>query len=229
MSYDLEVWTKRRVFNNGAEFQQTWRGMEEAAFAESLLALLDKHIPEALPYRYGPHSPPPHNYERTGKKHLVQFLSAPREKSGSHVNWQCKLPVIYVNYYIPEPWAWQEFKAYGSHRYNTGYFQIQLIADKYQPDSPRIKQFWTECTSLMRCFYSEVRFLQNQRFTNPKRPYDGLDMCLTLQTNPVLLRSGRDRLLLLPARFFCQRAMYGAGPFSGFDPNELAADGWWTA
>lgn len=156
-------------------FNTTWEGMGDAAFAEAFLALLEKHIPEALPHRYGPHSPPPYNYERTGKKHLVQFLSAPREKYGSHVNWQCKLPVVYVNYYIPEPWAWQEFKAYGSHRYNTGYFQIRLLADKFPPESPRIKQFWAECASLMRCFYSEIRFLRNRRFTNPARPYDGLE------------------------------------------------------
>lgn len=155
-------------------FNTTWRGMGEAAFAEAFLGLLEKHIPEAVPDRYGPHSPPPHKYERTGQKHLVQFLSAPREKYGSHVNWQCKLPVIFVHYYIPMPWAWQEFKAYGGHRYNTGCFQIQLMADKYPPNSPRIKQFWTDCNSLMRCFYSEIRFLRNRAFSTPKRPYDGL-------------------------------------------------------
>lgn len=42
-----------------------------------VFALLDtvaRHLPEALPRRYGPHEPPEHRLERTGRAHLEAFL-----------------------------------------------------------------------------------------------------------------------------------------------------------
>jgi hypothetical protein len=156
-------------------FNTTRREMNTPEFADRFLALLEKYIPEALPRRYGTYDPPKFEYARTGREHLVKFLSAPREVYGGLVNWRSRLPVVYVFYYAPEPWGWQHFRHDGSYRYNTGQIQIGLMADAYAPDSPNVKDFWQACTSLMRCFYSEVRLLRNQRFMDEKKPWYGLE------------------------------------------------------
>ena len=56
------------------------------------LELLEKHLPAALPRRYGDYEPLPYKYDEMGKEHFTNFVEA----SDSMVFWKGTKPVTYV-------------------------------------------------------------------------------------------------------------------------------------
>jgi hypothetical protein len=116
----------------------------------AFLGLLEKHLPEALPRRYGDYEPPKHVFASRGKDHLQSFM----ERNMSTVMvWSPNRPVVDVHVSCPMP-------AGASHQgFRSNLVEIEVEAAALdQPGWARhLRQFWRHTTHLLQPIYGEVR------------------------------------------------------------------------
>lgn len=126
---------------------------------EELVNLLRRHLPEALPRRYGTYEPLEHRLSETGEAHLAEFLAA---------EGRTFMPVLYphrpvtgLTLHLPEPFGqsptWEGFRA------NTISIQI-LAAALRQPGWERqIQTFWRQMSEFLQPFRGDVRHILGVR------------------------------------------------------------------
>jgi hypothetical protein len=122
---------------------------------EALLNLLVKHLPEALPKRYGTSEPPEHNFEDRGMEHLANFL-------GEHLHetkvWYPHRPVTRVNLSCPNP-PGGDARGFRSNLLEIGIESAVLEQPGWEQTLQRL---WRAMPRLLAPFYGEVRTIANQ-------------------------------------------------------------------
>lgn len=129
------------------------------AWVDQFIGYLERHLPEALPVRYGLYEPPAHGLRETGREHLIDFLAEEYldpSRPGLAV-WRPQRPVLDVELSLnagPSRFGWR------AHRVTLGMEAAVL----QQPGWPAaLQQVWRDIAHLVRAFYSDVRTLRNQR------------------------------------------------------------------
>jgi len=120
-----------------------------------LVALLRKHLPEALPRRYGTCEPPEYRLSDTGEEHLINFLA--NEGRESMAVLFPHRPVTSFTIHLPEQFGqtpgWLGFRA------NMISIQISA-ATLQQPGWERqIRRFWRAVSEFLQPFYGDVRYV----------------------------------------------------------------------
>ena len=162
-SLALGAGVKKFAPTRKAELDQTlmlswWFGPDALATKagfEELVQLLRRHLPDALPRRYGTFEPPEHRLSETGEAHLVKFL-ATEGKAFMPVLFPHR-PVTDFSIHLPDQYG-QSIK-WGGFRANTISIQI-LAAALRQPGWERqIRHFWQQMCEFLQPFYGDVRHM----------------------------------------------------------------------
>ena len=123
-----------------------------AAGRENFLALLERHLPEALPRRYGLYEPPQHIYAETGKVHLLQFME---ENLHGFTVWYPNRPVVSLYLGHPDPVGASKLG------FRTNHIEIEVESTVVaQPGwTDNLYQFWNQVSRFLMPLYGEVRTL----------------------------------------------------------------------
>ena len=126
----------------------------QRAKLREFLDTLTTYLPEALPRRYGLYEPPQYELEKTGRDHLLTFLT---QHLTEGVVWYAKAPVAYVFPSIRPECGWQRGKA--AYRCN----QLSLEMDAAALDQPgwqtALLRAWKAISTDLNPFYGDVRTL----------------------------------------------------------------------
>ena len=116
-----------------------------------LLEVLGRHLPEALPRRYGSFEPPQHIYSETGREHFLRFLSD--HLRGKIVVWYPSAPVVHVHLGLPDN--------IGPSRrgFRAAYFTIDVDTDALSQAGwqAAMKRLWRSASQVLQPFYGDVR------------------------------------------------------------------------
>jgi len=134
----------------------SWWFLDDALFSTkclaSLVSVLERTLPEAMPRRYGQWEPPQHIYAETGRAHFLTFL---KEEAQGLVVWYPHRPVTDVHLGQPRP------VGAGELGFRTNRFELEIeSAVLLQPGWPEnLRNFWRETSLLIQPIYGEVRLL----------------------------------------------------------------------
>jgi hypothetical protein len=123
-----------------------------SAGRKTFVEFLDRHLPEALPRRYGTHEPPQFVYADSGKSHFLEFLDGNIEDLAI---WYPHRPVVAVNLRLAVPSG-------GTKRgFRANQLNIEIELDALaQPGWPEaVGNFWRGVSRIARPIYGEVRKL----------------------------------------------------------------------
>jgi len=130
----------------------TGAGLTNLESLRRFLELLDEHVPEALPRRYGFYEPPEFKLEEQGRAHLVEFL---HEAGSEFVIVYPTLPALGLTLNL------QDEPGQGPHGFVTHHLQVDF--DRSVLSQPgwevALKRFWRATSLLLKPFYGDVRTL----------------------------------------------------------------------
>lgn len=117
-----------------------------------------RHLPEALPRRYGLFEPPPLKYEDSSKEAFFAFL---REHCYDMIIWYPHRPVLRVLFILSASIGW--VAAFGRERlFKTNWlqmdFQSSVLADVGW--ARMLKRLWTDISVMLQPIYGDVRVLR---------------------------------------------------------------------
>jgi hypothetical protein len=152
---------KREKESRVAILEMSWwfehASLLERAELENFLETLSTYLPEAMPRRYGLYEPPQHELEKTGRDHLLSFLTDHLTES---VVWYATAPVAYVFISIGPDSGWQRVGAKTEFRCN----RISIELDTAALDQPGwqtgLLRAWRALSKRLNPFYGDVRTLQ---------------------------------------------------------------------
>lgn len=121
---------------------------------ESLVALLEKDLPEAIPTRYGLYEPPQYLLETTGKAHFIQFLG---ENMHQTMVWYPHRPVASVHVNCPNPLGPSK-RGFRTNQLSIGFEHSALEQPGWEK---AIRALWQDVSRLLRPLYGDVRILSN--------------------------------------------------------------------
>ena len=162
--HDYKGRTENLIKNNHrvAAIEMSWYFMDGRKFDPtefpSFLDILEKHLPEAMPTRYGDLDKRKYTLKSNGRKHFEEFAM---EMLHNHdprfwFNWQTRKPVKGVSIDCINP------NAPNNHnKFECNYFQIDFLkSDLKKIDfKKRTYALWIDLISFLSPFYSEVRVL----------------------------------------------------------------------
>ena len=119
---------------------------------ESILATLERLLPEALPKRYGLHEPPQHKYPETGKQHLLQFME---EIVHDMMVWCPHRPVVSFHLGQPKPGGASKM----GFRTNRVEIEVESSALSQPGWADNLRLFWRQISTMLKPIYGEVRTL----------------------------------------------------------------------
>jgi hypothetical protein len=118
-----------------------------------MLSCLEKHLPEALPKRYGGYEPPQYHYAAAGRQHFLEFLSS----SSGVVVWYPAKPVVDVTFSIA--------KSSGPTRLGFRCHRLIIAIDVAVLGQPGwqlgLKNFWMSMSKVINPFFGDVRTLRD--------------------------------------------------------------------
>jgi hypothetical protein len=121
--------------------------------------LLERHMPECLPRRYGLFEPPQYAYDQTGKEHFLQFLE---DNLHDIIVWHPRHPVVEIHLALPLP--------RGAHKQGFRANHLRIDIEKQAIREPvwaaRLTAFWEKASVLIRPIYGEVRAHSGSRWIN---------------------------------------------------------------
>lgn len=132
-------------------------GLVSRDVIDRILNVLNTHVPEALPKRYGLLEPPPYTLEKTGRKHFTGFLA---EHLSDSIVWQTEHPVTGVAVNIRHECGWQQIGT--SFEYRCNYFSLQIDAEALVQSGWQtvLRRMWRLLSTELRPFFGEVRTLK---------------------------------------------------------------------
>jgi len=128
----------------------------EAAWLDSFLSLLETHLPEAVPRRYGLTQPLQYTYAKTGRDHLVEFL---RQNLTEFVLWDANKPVFGWTFSADPTCGWLQRGATPMYRCNWARVEIDAAALQHAGWPTALRRFWQKASLLFEPFFGEVRTL----------------------------------------------------------------------
>ncbi len=141
------------------------RLLEEASLS-AFLDMLETHLPEAMPRRYGPHEPPQFTLAETGRQHLTGFLLDHLARS---VVWYASRPAAHFTFSVSRGCGWQPLGPGLAYRCNHAALALDAAA-LAQPGWPAgLRRFWRRASEMLRPFFGDVRTLGGYtgRLPNP--------------------------------------------------------------
>jgi len=119
-----------------------------------LLQVLSRHLPEALPVRYGEYEPPQFRLERDGRSHLEKFM---RQHWRGLAVYYPSAPVAHLHVSMPETIG------PSPQGYRSGRLVIDIDADAIaQPGwQAQVARAWHALVRLVQPYYSDVRHLRH--------------------------------------------------------------------
>ena len=118
---------------------------------DTLVSVLERWLPEALPRRYGLYEPPQFRYEETGREHLVNFLATERG-----VVWYPQRPVANVALAITPTWGATK-RGFRSNRLELS---VERLVLKQPGWASALRELWRRLSLFLRPFYGDVRTLR---------------------------------------------------------------------
>lgn len=122
--------------------------------AAEFLAVLRRHVPEAVPRRYGLWEPPPYKTEETGVDALVAFLA---ENLDELLVLYAKRPVVGVHIADCKGAAHPQF----GFRANHISIQIEVQVLEQQGWERAVRNLWRDVSRFLQPFYGEARVLSD--------------------------------------------------------------------
>ena len=126
---------------------------------ETLVGLLRKHMPEALPRRYGTYEPPEHRLSERGDAHLVEFLATEGRRF---------MPVLFPHrpvtgfgMHLPEPFGQSQDR----HGFRANTISIEILAATLQQPGweRQVRGLWRRMSEFLQPFYGDVRFVSDSQ------------------------------------------------------------------
>lgn len=118
----------------------------------SLINIVKKYLPEALPRRYGRYEPPQYKIERNGESHFINFL----KESDYDIVWYPYKPVKWYFMSIPNDDKNNQIEN-NRFRCATIDIEISLSVLEFEGWYNKIVRFWFEASVLLNTFFSEIR------------------------------------------------------------------------
>lgn len=121
--------------------------------------LLEKYLPEALPRRYGSHTPPEFKLVEKGTKHFIEFLE---KNKNNYPVWYHAHPVVSVSVNFNEQWGFR--RNVNSKNFYANYVKVDIDSEILnQPGwKEHLMIFWKNISIFIKPFYGDVRCLNNQ-------------------------------------------------------------------
>lgn len=131
----------------------TGAGLTTTESLVQFLDLVDEHVPEVLPRRYGLYEPPEFRLEEQGRTHLVEFL---HEAGSDFVIAYPTLPALGLTLNL------QEEPGHGRHGFATHHLRVDF--DRSVLAQPgweiALKRFWRAISLSLDPFFGDVRTLK---------------------------------------------------------------------
>jgi|GEM_PF-809862 len=143
-----------------AVLKMTWwfehARVREPAWIEGLLDLLESHLPQAMPRRYGLFEPAKYRYDEAGRAHFVDFLVHTITDSPL---WMGTRPVYYWSFSVESACGWRTIASKTQYRCNSLSLTVEAAALQ-QPGWPlALRRAWREVSLHLDPFFGDVRTL----------------------------------------------------------------------
>ncbi len=129
----------------------------EPMFLDSLVELLETHLPESMPRRYGEHEPPQHVYAKTGREHFVSFLAT---NLTDFIIWNAQRPVGGWHFSVDSSCGFQPLGQQQQYRCNRVTLSLEAMALTQPGWATGLQRFWRRTSGLLQPFFGDVRTLQ---------------------------------------------------------------------
>lgn len=131
----------------------TEHALLDRAALDRLFAVLETHLPEAMPRRYGEYEPPVHVLAKTGRAHLLDFLV----EHDSQIVMYPHAPIAGVYLHTDRQAGWLVHA--GQRRFRCHRFTLKV--DRRALDQPgwatALTRAWRAISAELRPFYGDVR------------------------------------------------------------------------
>lgn len=128
--------------------------MTEPTGVRGLCKILERRLPEALPWRYGLYEPPQHRWDREGKDHFYQFF---QEHGRSLVVWYPRPPIAHVHVSLPSSLG------PSTQGFRSAHLTMEVdAAALWQPGwETAVRATWRSLSEFVQPFYGDIRFLRH--------------------------------------------------------------------